>query len=171
MRHGKRRKGQKREARSSAAPAASAGAAGPPEAAQAQAGRVAYQKWWERWPGRLEYELERLDALGIPYERDEEVFAEGALVLRLWPTVDGEKIFLVARFPDFYPYTRFEVEAPDLNLPHHQAPFGKNLCLIGLASENWRAADTLADFIRDRLPNVLKAGRSEDKAEASGLEE
>lgn len=174
MRHGKRRKGQKREARSSAAPAppaASAGAAGPLEAAQAQAGRVAYQKWWERWPGRLEYELERLDALGIPYERDEEVFAEGALVLRLWPTVDGEKIFLVARFPDFYPYTRFEVEAPDLNLPHHQAPFGKNLCLIGLASENWRAADTLADFIRDRLPNVLKAGRSEDKAEASGLEE
>ena len=92
-------------------------------------------------------------------------------MLRLWPAVGGEKIFLVARFPDFYPYTRFEVEAPDLNLPHHQAPFGKNLCLVGLATENWRTTDTLADFIRDRLPNVLKGGRSDDKAEASGLEE
>lgn len=92
-------------------------------------------------------------------------------MLRLWPTVEGERVFLIARFPDFYPYTRFEVEAPELDLDHHQAPFRKNLCLIGGASKNWHTRDTLAGFIKGQLPQVLKTGRSGDKAEVEGQEE
>lgn len=177
MRHGKRRKREKGKTRSSAPPTppakttAPAGAARPAEAAQAQAGRVGHRRWWERWPGRLEFELGQLEADGIPFERDEEAFAAGSVVLRLWPTVSGERVFLIARFPDFYPYTRFEVEAPELDLDHHQGPFKKNLCLIGGGSKNWHTRDTLAGFIKDQLPLVLKTGRSGDKAEVEGLEE
>ena len=174
--NGKRRKREKGKARASAAPTAPtasatpAGTSGAAEAPEASASRVIGKRWWERWPGRLEYELERLDALGIPYERDDEAFEKGSLVLRLRPRVNGEEVFLVARFPDFYPYMRFEVEAPELNLDHHQAPFRKNLCLIGGATKNWHTRDTLAGFIRDQLPVALDTGRTHDKTRAEGLE-
>jgi molybdopterin/thiamine biosynthesis adenylyltransferase len=174
MKHAKRRKREKGQTRTSAASAASAAPARPArpaEAAEAQAGRVGHRKWWDRWPGRLEFELEQLEAAGIPFERDEEAFAAGSVVLRMWPTVGGERVFLIARFPDFYPYVRFEVEAPELDLDHHQAPFRRNLCLIGGDTKNWHTRDTLAGFINGQLPLVLKTGRSGDRAEVDGLEE
>lgn len=129
------------------------------------------QPWWERWPGRLEYELAALDALGIPYERDEDALRRGAIKLKVQPTVEGVVLDLVAIFPDLYPYFRFEVYAPDLTLPHHQNPFEKNLCLLGRGTHNWRTQDTLAEFIQTRLPTVLQAGESNDLQEVDQLEE
>ncbi len=85
--------------------------------------------------------------------------------------VNEELVRIDAHFPDVYPYTRFELIAPDLDLPHHQNPIGKNLCLIGRASSNWNTDDTLAKFVKDRLPVVLRAARSEDSSEVAKLEE
>jgi molybdopterin/thiamine biosynthesis adenylyltransferase len=65
-------------------------------------------------------------------------------------------------FPDVYPYTRFEVLAPDLDLPRHQNPFQKNLCLVGRATANWNVDDTLADFLVTRFPHVVSVARSKD---------
>lgn len=129
------------------------------------------RRWWERWPGRLEYELEALRLANIPCERDEQAFHTGTLRLRLRPTIMGETVNLIATFPDFFPYVRFEVEAPDLKLPHHQHPFGKNLCLFGRDTANWDPQDTLAHVILTRLPIVLQAGQSGDPTEVAGLEE
>ena len=177
MRNGKRRKRQKRQtqsARTSATSAASecpAGTAGSSETTEASPGRVKLQPWWRKIEGRLDYELARLGDRGVDYILDEEAFKRGSIILHLKVTIYGEPIALIARFPDFYPYVRFEVEAPELDLDHHQAPFKKNLCLIGQASKNWRMKDTLADFIKDRLPVVLKTGRSNNPNEAKGLEE
>lgn len=126
--------------------------------------------WWEEWPGRLEYELEALKDAGIPFERDDEAFNQGKLILELNPTVDGNAVKLIAQFPDLYPYFRFEVFAPELALGHHQNPFLKNLCLIGRETANWSPWDTLAEFIVERLPLVLKAGASEDATEVSEAE-
>lgn len=128
--------------------------------------------WWERHPGRLEHEFQALRDASIPYEQDEAAFAKGRLVLRLRPTLrDGETITLEARFPAMYPYERFEVYAPGLDLPYHQNPFQKNLCLIGQATENWRVGDTLTRFIREQLPKLLEAVRAAGRVDADQLEE
>jgi ThiF family/Prokaryotic E2 family B len=129
------------------------------------------KRWWELWPGRLEYELAALDAAGIHYDRDDGALRREKIVLHLQVTLDGQALNIEARFPHVYPYTRFELLAPDLNLPHHQNPISKNLCLIGRASRNWNVDDTLAQFILNRLPLVLKAATSDDRSAVTDVEE
>jgi len=129
------------------------------------------KRWWELWPGRLESELSALEAAGVHYEYDQNALKRGKIVLRLEITLDGKPSRLEAHFPDVYPYTRFELIAPDLNLCHHQNPILKNLCLIGRASPNWRVTDTLADFVINRLPLVVNAAHSEDASALTDLEE
>ena len=59
-----------------------------------------------------------LQAAGITYSVDEAQKSRGLLVIDLeLTTEDGEKLALKARFPDLYPYFRFEILAPDLTLP------------------------------------------------------
>ena len=119
--------------------------------------------WWEDDPERYDDELASLDRAGIRWEIDEEAFAAGVLRLRVFPVIDGEELPLVAVFPDEYPWFKFEVEAPTLDLPHHQHAFGKNLCLLPRATAYWRpASDRLAAFLTDRLPVVLATGVAPD---------
>ena len=127
--------------------------------------------WWEVHGGRLEYELEALDKAGIRCRKDKDAFAAG--IVQLWLTLvhEGEELELRVVFPDLYPYFRFEIYAAKLDLPHHQNPFAKNLCLIGRSTEFWHTNDTLADFIVKRLPQTLTAGRSDDRQEVAGLEQ
>ncbi|UCE94555.1 MAG: hypothetical protein JSV73_04580, partial [Flavobacteriaceae bacterium] len=130
------------------------------------------QKWWDRWPGRLEWELQKLDEADILWEKDEEAFdkSNGALLLEIKKgEFEGLKFSVV--FPAYYPFMRFEIFSDEIDLEHHQNPFHKNLCFIGRASENWRPSDNVANFLTDRLPNVIEAGRSNDPAIYSELEE
>lgn len=127
--------------------------------------------WWERWPARLDYEIDKLRKAGIQCELDADAFNSGIAKLKLRYTFDGSDHSFVVIFPDVYPYIRFEVFAPDLDLEHHQNPFDKNLCMIGRSTANWHTSDTVADFFISRLPQVLKAGRSSDPLEAKELEE
>lgn len=127
--------------------------------------------WWKRCPKRLEYELQALRDAGIAFELDEKAKAFGIVRLELQVVHDGSAMPLVATFPDLYPYFRFEVEARDLNLGHHQNPFGKNLCFIGRNTVNWKTTDTLAAYIQDRLPLVIRAATTADKSVAEALEE
>lgn len=127
--------------------------------------------WWERWPERLDYELEQLRDAGISFERDQKAFSRGSIVLRLSPIIEGDSIELVAEFPALFPYFRFEVTAPTLDLDHHQNPFSKNLCLIGRATENWDSSDTLAQFVRERVPQVIKVAHNGSAVEPDGLEQ
>lgn len=126
--------------------------------------------WWELHPGRLEYELEALTRAGIAYKRDEAAFARGIVRLELEAEIGGERLHLGVTFPELYPYFRFEVDAPGLDLEHHQNPFHDNLCLIGRGTFSWHTTDTLAALLRDQLPAVLETGRSMDKEAALGRE-
>jgi len=128
--------------------------------------------WWHLLSERLESELRELDAAGIPYEKDTTAEVAGVLRLHLRPTVDGVEIPLSATFPDNYPYFAFSVEAPTLDLAHHQHPIGKSLCLLPRGTSWWRPeSDRLAHFLRDRLQLVLDAGSTEDVAAAAPIEE
>ncbi len=124
--------------------------------------------WWEVYPSRLEREFDALKEVGIEYMRDKNAFAKRILCLY----VEMEKAgTLRVVFPDLYPYFRFEIYAPELQLSHHQNPFSKSLCLIGRSTANWRADDTLASFLIDKLPQVIHTGTSDNPTEVAGIEE
>ncbi len=127
--------------------------------------------WWERLPERLEAEREELRQAGIRFETDQELFARGWLRWHVWPVVDGQTHHVIVTFPKLYPYFRFEVDAPDLNLLHHQNPVSKTLCLIGRSTAAWETGFTVASFLRDQLPVTIQAGSAETADEARGLEE
>lgn len=127
--------------------------------------------WWERHPERLAHELESLRLAGIEQQRDEGAFARGVLRLHLDVAHAGERLPLVVTFPDHYPYFRFQVYAPTLSLSHHQNPFGKNLCLIGRGTHEWRTTDTIAGLLKQQLPVVLESGASADRAAVAGKEQ
>lgn len=70
---------------------------------------------------------------------------------------------LVVTFPEFYPFLRPDVTAPDLDMPHHQHPFGKDLCLIGRASAALDTQNDLAWLIREQLRKALELGNSQER--------
>ena len=127
--------------------------------------------WWETHEGRLAREEEALRADGIDVERDNEAFARGVLRLMLrlpegrWMTTE-----LVGVYPDSFPYTRPEIFAPALDLPHHQNPHMKNLCLLPRSSEYWSPTWTTARLLREQLPRLSEALRATDLAELRAVE-
>lgn len=127
--------------------------------------------WWERWPGRLEDEIDQLKTAGIETELNKELFDKGIAVLKLRHLVKDEKQDFTVVFPDVYPYMRFEIYAPQLTLGHHQNPFVKNVCMIGRSTANWQTTDTVADYMVTRLPQVIQAGESTDSASVERVEE
>ena len=127
--------------------------------------------WWERYPERLEFELQALNAAGIPFEKVTETIQQGIYQLKVRPTINGQSQDLVVTFPDHYPFFRFEIAAPSLTLEHHQHPFGKALCFIGRETFYWNTSDTVAGFLTQRLAQVLDAGTTTDRETAQGLEQ
>jgi hypothetical protein len=130
--------------------------------------------WWERYPERLAAEFEALDSNGIRYERDLEAESQGVLRLRLWyPLDDGTELHLITTFPDNYPFFRFEVEAPDIELPYHQHARVRNLCLLPRRTDLWHpSSDHLGDILRSQLKRVLTVGgKREILSELSDEEE
>lgn len=122
--------------------------------------------WWEQHPERLEHERLALQSLGIVVHEDAAARREG-IVRWTFNTPDDYTgrgdVELVATFPQFYPFLRPDVTAPELNMGHHQHPFGKNLCLVGRASASWNTGDTLAWLIREQLRKALELGHSTER--------
>ena len=127
--------------------------------------------WWQRWPGRLEFELNALAAAGMRYQFDQALLDRGVARLEVEVDVPGEVVRLEVLFPDLYPYFRFEVYAPQLRLSHHQNPFEHNLCLLARRSDNWHTSDTVAGLLQQQLPEVLRTGRSDAGPEAAAVAE
>gem|GEM_PF-6398982 len=74
-------------------------------------------------------------------------------------------------FPCFYPFTRCEVIARDLDLRWHRNLYIGNLCLLGRSTNNWDTTMTLARLLEEQLPKLLEVARSEDQAAAQDREE
>lgn len=133
---------------------------------------MAIRPWWERFPGRLEWEIAQLEAVGLePQIEEGERRAEGLLEVNLTYRLDGRRVGLTASYPDFYPYVRPEVSSSDLRLARHQNPIAGNLCLIGRSTENWRPSNYLAELIVEQLPRVLAAVEAKSRGEASPFPE
>lgn len=126
--------------------------------------------WWDEWPGRLEYELNELKEVGgniLEVKKDADA---GLLQVTFTYILNGKETKFEAEYPPTYPYTRFELYAPDLDLKHHQNPLLKNLCVLPRRSENWDLEYTVGSFLRERVGQVIAAASAPDAKTARGLE-
>lgn len=111
------------------------------------------------YPERYQDEVERLRRAGIRFDRHEAAFQAGRLQLTLFPVVQGEEMRLIAVFPALYPWFRFEIAAPELELPRHQHAIAKTLCFLPRDTWYWHpGSDRLATFLTERLGQVLATG-------------
>lgn len=128
-------------------------------------------RWWDRYPHRLRVEEQALEEAGFLYKIDEAAKERGRLIMHVHmrhPFEDCE-LKLTAWFPDAYPYFQPAVTSSSLNLPRHQHPTEKLLCLLANGGEQWRPNDTLASLLQEQLPALLRS--STGHAVASAVDE
>lgn len=129
-------------------------------------------RWWDLYPERYQAEFDELESAGIRYVRDEEAFAAGFLRVSVYPVLEGREYHLVATFPELYPFFKFEVEAPDLHLEHHQHPVSKFLCLLPRGTYWWQpGSDSLTRVLAGVLPRLLASATSDDPSVFADVEE
>lgn len=127
--------------------------------------------WWNEIPGRLEWEFAWLAHEGFRYEETGRDDASGTLELRVEYPTDGKVLNLHVIFPPFFPDARYEIRCADVKLVHHQNPFTNELCLLGRSSALWDPAVPLAIFLKEQMPDLLKAGMTDDRSEAEAIED
>jgi hypothetical protein len=112
--------------------------------------------WTDRFPGRLEYELDDFCTRGLEnFELNLSELERGRVVVEGVKVVDGEEIGLRVVYPDLFPYFRPEVYALDLELGRHQNPYDRNLCLLEAPTRAWRTTETGAWLVDERVPYLL----------------
>jgi molybdopterin/thiamine biosynthesis adenylyltransferase len=121
--------------------------------------------WDRRFPGRLDWELERLNAQGRNVDINDAKLAEGTVEVDLeWP-VRGQWVPVRGTFPDTYPDTRPHVQLltdRDTWPMRHISPLDGSLCLLGRNPRQWRADDGLAGLLMTQLETTLHGGGRED---------
>lgn len=127
--------------------------------------------WWDEHKGRLEWEVAQLEAAGLAPVVDYAAQGRGVVAIDLTYPHNGVHIKLRALFPDFYPYFRPEVFAPELDLDRHQTPFGKNLCMLGRSNPDWLPDYSLADLIVEQMPKILDINDGMASEDIKKLEE
>src|SRR5713226_4388582 len=126
--------------------------------------------WWERFPARLDEEIEALRKAGAVVHRADSG-GPGTVGLVVRYPVAGQLLPLVVLFPDLYPYFPPQVFAPSLRLARHQNPFDRCLCLLGGGTHAWQCDSLVADLLREQLPGVLRSNAQDaDPAELAGIE-
>ncbi len=128
------------------------------------------EPWFEQLPERLEYELQALRDVGFTAGVDQEARRRGQLVMSVPCLIEGTEHVLRVEFPAKYPYFPFQVFAPSLSLERHQDPYLKALCFVARIESEWRTDDTLAKYLVEKLPEVLKANKSEGPFDGEGHE-
>lgn len=126
--------------------------------------------WWERFPERLEYELEALRKASIQFDEPIRDDRTGVLSLEVRMEFRGEQLRFRVEFPPFFPYVRFEIFAPELDLAHHQHPFSKNLCLLARSTTNWDMDDTVAGILTNQFPTLIQTVEEQDREAVAGME-
>jgi len=133
--------------------------------------------WYEDLPERWEAEQSALREAKIEFTIDEEAKAQNLLRLQLRITEESkipdlpEKysvLTLIVNFPVEYPFLRPIVTAPDILLPRHQNPTGKNLCLLPRNTSYWTPGTTLAQHLTEQLSKALIKGEITDPDTIAG---
>lgn len=114
------------------------------------------QTWPERYPDRLEYELEQFARRGLDFNLDEELLADqGRVVLHGSIDYQGDNVEIEVRYPDLYPFLRPEILAPGLILERHQNPYEGNLCLLDRSTRAWKPSFDGSWLVAEKVPYLL----------------
>ena len=112
--------------------------------------------WPDRFPGRLEYEVEDFEDRGLDFVLDRELLDRGGpFVMRGSIVCRDRQVELEVVYPDSFPFLRPEVYAPGLALGRHQNPRQRNLCLLDRSTRAWNVDDTGGWLVGERLPYLL----------------
>jgi hypothetical protein len=112
--------------------------------------------WPQRFPGRLEYEVEDFRDRGLDFVLDRASLDNGGPVIMRGRIVRHEReIGLAVVYPDTFPFLRPEVYAPGLALGRHQNPLQGNLCLLDRSTRAWNVDETGAWLVAERVPYLL----------------
>lgn len=128
-------------------------------------------RWYEERPDLLAHEISELEKAGFSCVVDADERVAGRIVLHIQCRLDGVEHRLKAIYPHEYPYFPFHVFAPTLSLADHQNPYNKELCFVADIESQWSVSDTVATYLRERLPLVLKANADPGAAEKLGAHE
>ena len=138
------------------------------------------KRWWDRYPGLEQAELDSLQRVGIDFEKNPDAWAAGKLILHIkFPvellnldfSIGKDNLLLDAHYPGTYPFLKPEVFARDESFQRHQNPFEKNLCLIGRSTDNWESDWSIADYLISQLPKILQIDTDGAGSEFSDLNE
>jgi molybdopterin/thiamine biosynthesis adenylyltransferase len=127
--------------------------------------------WPERFPGRLDYEVEDFRDRGLDFVLDRELLDRGGpVVMRGRIAWRKREIELEVVYPDTFPFLRPEVYATDLALGRHQNPLQGNLCVLDRSTRAWHVDETGAWLVAERVPYLLdlleEGGEALARAEA-----
>ncbi len=112
--------------------------------------------WPDRFPGRLEYEVEDFADRDLEFTLDESLLGRGGpVVMRGALEHKGKRIALEVVYPDSFPFLRPEVYARELRLGRHQNPYEGNLCLLDRSTRAWDADWTAARLVAERVRYLL----------------
>lgn len=131
----------------------------------AGAGPEKLPPWELRYPGRMAFELARLEEAGAKPVVDEALLATGVLSVDLVWNVAGDEVELTASFPDGFPRVRPNVSLtgdPARFPDRHCNPRDGNLCLLGRDTAQWPPSWTLAKLLSEQLEHALRGTGDED---------
>jgi hypothetical protein len=112
--------------------------------------------WPDRFPGRLEYEVEDFSERGLDFVLDRALLdRSGPAVMRGSIVWREQEIELEVVYPDTFPFLRPEVYAPSLSLGRHQNPLQGNLCVLDRSTRAWNVDETGAWLVAERVPYLL----------------
>lgn len=121
--------------------------------------------WFEVRPKVLERELNSLTEIGFNYEIDEVLREKGVLRIKaiadaksakLQLPPDHDSITFIIVYPENYPFFRPAVYAVELDLPRHQNPIDKNLCLISRPTIAWDSGQSAAGLIQEQISKLFE---------------
>lgn len=121
------------------------------------------QRWYERFPDRFRVERDAFEQLGFTLDEDEFTRKKRVVFRGELDRDAKDAVRLEVRYPDFFPYLRPEVFAPELTLERHQNPYRKNLCLLDRSTSHWFPSTTGAAFVAERVPLLLDLIESGDE--------
>ena len=135
--------------------------------------KIPFQSWWELWPDLFAEELHAFQRNAI----DHKIVLQRKDILIIeanWSIPDQPPLRLRIGFSSLHPFFPPIVAAPHAQFERHQHLIGKTLCLLTQETGQWNSAQRVADFIEERLRQLLEVltarteGRWED---AANLEE
>lgn len=121
--------------------------------------------WERRYPGRMAYELARLEDAGACPSVDQNALSQGVLVVDLCWQLDIDEVVLRASYPDGFPRLRPHVTLigdPATFPKRHCNPVDGSLCLLGRDTAQWLPSWTLARLLQEQLADALRGTGEED---------